>query len=153
MSFQKENWLYKITVINTVTGQTLFRSYGRCIAEFLKKGSLVHLGLLDLSTCVGLRYGRLYLYVSKLFWSAWVTRVVKPKFHSHLRFTPHHFSQFIQLINIIILKICEKWWEARRLDSHTIRLLWLPCRALTDNNITGTGILTRCPSPTLLASA
>ena len=47
-----------ITVINTVTGQTLSRSYGRYIAEFLKKGSLVHLGLLDLSTCVGLRYGR-----------------------------------------------------------------------------------------------
>jgi hypothetical protein len=42
-------------------GQTLSRSYGRCIAEFLKKGSLVHLGLLDLSTCVGLRYGRLCL--------------------------------------------------------------------------------------------
>ena len=27
-------------------------------AEFLNRGSLVHLGLLDLSTCVGLRYGR-----------------------------------------------------------------------------------------------
>ena len=49
------------TVINTVTGQTLSRSYGRYIAEFLKKGSLVRLGLLDLSTCVGLRYGRRYL--------------------------------------------------------------------------------------------
>ena len=47
-----------VTVINTVTGQTLSLSYGRCIAEFLKKGSLVRLGLLDLSTCVGLRYGR-----------------------------------------------------------------------------------------------
>jgi len=38
--------------------QTLSRSYGRCIAEFLNEDSLVHLGLLDLSTCVGLRYGR-----------------------------------------------------------------------------------------------
>ena len=28
-------------------------------AEFLDEESLVHLGLLDLSTCVGLRYGRL----------------------------------------------------------------------------------------------
>jgi hypothetical protein len=45
------------TVINTVTGQTLSLSYGRCIAEFLDEESLVHLGLLDLSTCVGLRYG------------------------------------------------------------------------------------------------
>ena len=37
--------------------QALSLSYGRYIAEFLKEGSLVHLGLLDLSTCVGLRYG------------------------------------------------------------------------------------------------
>ena|SRR6185312_6733256 len=37
--------------------QALFRSYGRCFAEFLNEESLVHLGLLDLSTCVGLRYG------------------------------------------------------------------------------------------------
>jgi hypothetical protein len=43
--------------VNKVTGQTLFRSYGRYIAEFLNEESLVHLGLLDLSTCVGLRYG------------------------------------------------------------------------------------------------
>ena len=27
------------------------------VAEFLNEGSLVSLGLLDLSTCVGLRYG------------------------------------------------------------------------------------------------
>ena len=27
-------------------------------AEFLNEGSPVHLGLLDLSTCVGVRYGR-----------------------------------------------------------------------------------------------
>ena len=40
-------------------GQSLFRSYGRCFAEFLDEESLVHLGLLDLSTGVGLRYGRL----------------------------------------------------------------------------------------------
>ena len=42
-------------------GQALSLSYGRYIAEFLKEGSLVHLGLLDLSTCVGLRYGQLML--------------------------------------------------------------------------------------------
>ena len=45
------------SVISIVTGRTLFRSYGRYIAEFLSEESLVHLGLLDLSTCVGLRYG------------------------------------------------------------------------------------------------
>ncbi len=48
------------TITNIVARQTLFRSYGRCIAEFLNEESLVHLGLLDLSTCVGLRYGQLY---------------------------------------------------------------------------------------------
>ena len=48
----------KPLVINKVAGQTLSRSYGRYIAEFLDEESLVHLGLLDLSTCVGLRYGR-----------------------------------------------------------------------------------------------
>ena len=37
--------------------QALFRSYGRLIAEFLDEESLVHLGLLDQSTCVGLWYG------------------------------------------------------------------------------------------------
>jgi hypothetical protein len=45
-------------VVNIVARQTLSLSYGRCIAEFLDEESLVHLGLLDLSTCVGLRYGR-----------------------------------------------------------------------------------------------
>jgi hypothetical protein len=44
---------------NIAARRTLFRSYGRCIAEFLDEESLAHLGLLDLSTSVGLRYGRL----------------------------------------------------------------------------------------------
>ncbi len=37
--------------------QALSRSYGRFFAEFLGEQSLVRLGLLDLPTCVGLRYG------------------------------------------------------------------------------------------------
>ncbi len=49
--------------MRTVAGQTLSRSYGRCIAEFLNEGSPEHLGLLDLSTCVGLRYGRRILLI------------------------------------------------------------------------------------------
>jgi hypothetical protein len=44
--------------------QSLSRGYGRYIAEFLNEESLVRLGLLDLSTCVGLRYGRLYSRVT-----------------------------------------------------------------------------------------
>lgn len=38
-------------------GEALSRSYGRCFAEFLNEGSLVHLRLLASPTCVGLRYG------------------------------------------------------------------------------------------------
>lgn len=41
--------------------QTLSRSYGRCFAEFLNQLSPVHLGLLDLPTCVGFRYGRQWI--------------------------------------------------------------------------------------------
>ena len=39
-------------------GQALFRRYGRFFAEFLGAHSLVRLALLELHTCVGLRYGR-----------------------------------------------------------------------------------------------
>ena len=54
-------------VINKVRGQTLSLSYGRLFAELLNEESLVHLGLLDLSTCVGLRYGWRETRVSLLF--------------------------------------------------------------------------------------
>jgi hypothetical protein len=57
--FSEKKTVATLPVINTVRGQTLSRSYGRLFAEFLDEESLVHLGLLDLSTCVGLRYGRL----------------------------------------------------------------------------------------------
>ena len=57
ISFLFKRKLAKSLVIDKVTGQTLSRSYGRLFAEFLDEESLVHLGLLDLSTCVGLRYG------------------------------------------------------------------------------------------------
>ena len=42
-------------------GQTLSLTYGRFFAEFLRGKSLVPLGLLALSTCVGFRYGDLTL--------------------------------------------------------------------------------------------
>ena len=44
-------------MLNCGGGQALSRSYGRFFAEFLKDPSLVRLGLLDPTTCVGLRYG------------------------------------------------------------------------------------------------
>ena len=45
----------------------LYRRYGRFFAEFLKDESLVPLGLLALSTCVGLRYGSHILNSKRLF--------------------------------------------------------------------------------------
>ena len=47
-------------------GQALLRTYGRFFAEFLEKHSPVRLGLLDLITCVGLRYG-VFLYNVEAF--------------------------------------------------------------------------------------
>ena len=41
------------------SGQALSLTYGRFFAEFLEDILLVRLGLLDLTTCVGVRYGRL----------------------------------------------------------------------------------------------
>ena len=40
------------------TGRPFSRSYGANLPSSLTEGSLVHLGLLDQPTCVGLRYGR-----------------------------------------------------------------------------------------------
>jgi hypothetical protein len=42
--------------VHTCTGPLLPKLRGQ-FAEFLNEGSLVHLGLLDLPTCVGVRYG------------------------------------------------------------------------------------------------
>jgi hypothetical protein len=47
-------------------GQALSLTYGRYFAEFLEDTSLVRLGLLDLTTCVGLRYGR-YIVMLRRF--------------------------------------------------------------------------------------
>jgi hypothetical protein len=49
-------------------GQALSRSYGRFFAEFLKDPSLVRLGLLDLTTCVGLRYGTISFNLRSFSW-------------------------------------------------------------------------------------
>ena len=45
-------------------GQALSLTYGRFFAEFLNDDSLVPLGLLALSTCVGFRYGDLTLVLT-----------------------------------------------------------------------------------------
>jgi len=51
-------------------GQALYRRYGRCFAEFLGDPSLVRLGLLDLTTCVGLRYGLITFILRSFSWKA-----------------------------------------------------------------------------------
>ncbi len=48
--------------------EALSRSYGRFFAEFLEEQSLVRLGLLDLTTCVGLRYGLHMLILRDFSW-------------------------------------------------------------------------------------
>ena len=48
---------YFLKSSKSTAGQALSRSYGRFFDEFLSEESLVPLGLLALSTCVGLRYG------------------------------------------------------------------------------------------------
>ena len=43
-------------------------TYGRFFAEFLEDISLVRLGLLDLTTCVGLRYGLIISNLRRFSW-------------------------------------------------------------------------------------
>ena len=45
---------------NIAAGQALSLTYGRFFAEFLEDLSLVRLTLLELTTCVGLRYGQIH---------------------------------------------------------------------------------------------
>jgi len=59
--------------------QGLSRSYARYFAEFLSSSFLDHLGLLDLPTCVGLRYGRLIFSLPRIFLSAEITRITLSK--------------------------------------------------------------------------
>ena len=55
-------FLFFIDILHWILRQALFRSYGCFFAEFLGDLSLVRLSLLDLITCVGLRYG---FYINK----------------------------------------------------------------------------------------
>ena len=50
------------------TWRALLRTYGRYFAEFLNEKSPVRLGLLDLPTCVGLRYGRTSINLRSFSW-------------------------------------------------------------------------------------
>ena len=50
-------------------GQALYRRYGCFFAEFLGDHSLVRLGLLDLITCGGLRYGFCFINLRDFSWN------------------------------------------------------------------------------------
>ena len=64
-------------------GQTLYLGYGRFFAEFLGDPSLVRLGLLDLTTCVGLWYGLVTLNLRSFSWKA---------LHLNLVYRSTHFA-------------------------------------------------------------
>ena len=53
---------------NVMRRQALSQSYGCFFAEFLGEHSLVRLGLLDLTTCVGLRYGFFMIMLRGFSW-------------------------------------------------------------------------------------
>ena len=53
------------------------------VIEFLSEDSLVSLRLLDSSTCVGLRYGRLSPLGTPAFLARAFTKIVTPKNHFH----------------------------------------------------------------------
>ena len=57
--FLVNSWQENFNCGPACAGQALSLTYGRFFAEFLEDILLVRLGLLDLTTCVGVRYGRL----------------------------------------------------------------------------------------------
>lgn len=65
-------------MLNCGGGQALSRSYGRFFAEFLKDPSLVRLGLLDPTTCVGLRYGTATFNPNEVFLGSVLLRFLWP---------------------------------------------------------------------------
>ena len=76
--FLVNSWLGNFNCGPTCVGRTLSRSYGRFFAEFLGDLSLVRLGLLDLNTCVGLRYGFSLLKFIDFYWEV-IDNSIKPK--------------------------------------------------------------------------
>ena len=59
--------------------QGLSRSYTCCFAEFLNVSLLDHLGLLDLPTSVGLRYGKSTFSLPRIFSSVEISRITSTK--------------------------------------------------------------------------
>ena len=59
--------------------RTLSLSYGRFFAEFLEDLSLVRLALLELNTCVGLRYGPHMFMLRGFSWKRALLNLLRPR--------------------------------------------------------------------------
>jgi hypothetical protein len=114
----------------------------RCyFAEFLNQSSLKRLGILYLSTCVGLRYGHQYECIRGFSWK-------------------HGINRFAALKGFVIT---PQRYECPDLPKHSAYTLKPPIPTdgrpillrppLYKFHTSGTGILTRFPSTTLLSLA
>ena len=117
-------------------GRTLSLSYGRFFAEFLKGLSLVRLGLLDQTTCVGLRYG---IVVHNL------RSFSRKRAHIHwqiLRFTSHNSIEFLIKQNAADFPTA---YPQSKDDNPISRVHYSP--SSLHRTLLCHGILTVCPSP------
>ena len=114
----------------------------RCyFAEFLNQSSLKRLGILYLSTCVGLRYGRKCKCIRGFSWK-------------------HGINHFVSLTGLVITPQRYEDPDLPKSSAYTLKppiptdgwpiLLRPPLYKL---HTSGTGILTRFPSTTLLSLA
>ena len=77
--FLVNSWLGNFNCGPNCLGRTLSRSYGRFFAEFLGDLSLVRLTLLELNTCVGLRYGPHMFMLRGFSWKRALLNLLRPR--------------------------------------------------------------------------
>ena len=118
-----------------MVGESLSRSYGRCIAEFLKPGYLVRLSILNPPTSVGLRYGQDEIKFRRFSWhknhyfslpsreNIYASRLANSDGFSYQSISLPFAPEFINRKQIFLMR--------HAITSHP-----------------GTGILTCCPSTT-----
>ena len=120
----------------TLHGALLLPKLRSEFAEFLDRGSLVHLGILYQPTCVGLRYGHDTHSLEAFLDSPASIRPLWPAgrhFHSPLGHRPGGFAYQDSL---------PAWRVALTPGPSSL------CPAIAQTCGRGTGICTRCPSPT-----
>ena len=77
--FLVNSWLGNFNCGLSCERRTLSRSYGRFFAEFLEEISLVRLTLLELNTCVGLRYGPHIVMLRGFSWKRALLNLLRPR--------------------------------------------------------------------------